>query len=487
VTALVLGILVLYPPPHAPTPGIVDVQVVVNTTATPRPINATFWGINVGPNVATSTALADAVSETPARVVRFPGGASGDEFNYTTGTLTNGSGLAKEAAENLTQFVAWCRTINCTPILELPGEIDDPSTAAYYVAYTEATFGIHPLAWEVGNEPALWTHFGLPWSEWNLSQNLTPSPSQYARVVQAYVAAIHAVDPEAPVLGLPGVGTGAFEETNWINATVALNGPNISGVGIHVYPAGPGSASSATLGAFLANASGPRSLAARVAVDRAAIAANLPQRPDLPIFVTEFGTGLANGAFSPFLYSFPSVPYVASELVASLATGVTSAELTQVETPHGGSWVDANGTVFPLYALYSELLPELGPAAVPVALEPGIPGLSAVVTTAGDAGPAEIFVVNANATLAARLNLTGSGLDLGATATQWSWNASTSTPVAVNLARPPSAWTVPPVSVLLLRIDSGLGPTVHATSPPAPMVHPAPPPDRGTVPARRER
>jgi hypothetical protein len=452
VTAIVAGVLVLYPSPSHTPQATVAVEVLVNTTAPPRTINSSFWGFNVGPNDAPTTTLADAASETPARVVRFPGGAAGDELNYTTGTLTNDSGGAVPADENLSQFVAWCRTISCSPILELPGEIDEPATAAYYVAYTEATFGLHPLAWEIGNEPALWTHFGMPWSEWNLSQDLTPSASQYARVVQAYVSAIHKVDPTAPILGLPGVGTGSYDETTWINSTVALNGPNISGVAIHVYPAGAGPPTGANLSEFLANASGPHSLAVRLASDQAAIAAI---RPGVPLYVTELGTGLAAGTYAPFLYTFPDVPFVASEIVATILSGVASVELAQVQTPHGGTWMDGNGTVHSLLALYTQLFPELGPLAVPVQLLPPVPGLAAVATSSGPGGTTELFVVNTNAFLAAQLSLAGSGLNLSSPTTRWSWNSSTGAPVSVDLPGAPATWTVPPVSVLLLKLDGG--------------------------------
>ncbi len=467
VTVLLLVALVILSPSGSTDSGALDVRVAVNQTATARTVNGSFWGINLGLNVASSSTLADAVAQSPVRVVRFPGGAAGDAFNYTVGTVTNDSGVAKPAAENLSQFVAWCRAISCTPILELPGEIDDPSTAAYYVERTEQTYGIRPLAWEVGNEPALWTHFGTPWSHWTVGQQLTPSPSQYARVVRDYVAAIHRVDPTAAVLGLPGVGTGAFQETAWINATLALNGPNVSGVGIHSYPAGPGPGTSATLSQFLANASGPRSLFARLAADRAAVAAALPEHPDLPIYVTELGSASSTGSFASYLYAFPVVPFIASEIVAALTGGAASIELGQVQTPHGGSWMDGDGTVHPLLALYTQLLPILGSSVLPVDLVPSVPGLSAVVTTSGGSGPVELFVVNANATQAMRLDLTSSGLPLGSPSTRWTWNSSTSTPIAADLTNVPTTWTMPPASILLLRLSGGL---VVATAAPEPSV-----------------
>src|SRR4029077_6850449 len=109
-----------------------------------------------------------------------------------------------------------------------PAEIDSPSTAAYDVAYTEQVLQFRPAYWEIGNEPAIWTHFQLPWSEWAPAQNLNATPVQFAQVVQRYVTAIHAVDPSAAIIGLGGVGTGAYGETPWITSTVRLNGPNLS-------------------------------------------------------------------------------------------------------------------------------------------------------------------------------------------------------------------------------------------------------------------
>jgi hypothetical protein len=461
-TAIVAGVLVLYPLPGPPPVPLVRVQAVVDWTAPPHALNGSFWGINIGPNVASSTTLADEVAESPARVVRFPGGTAGDGFNYTSGMLTNATGVAAPADENLTEFVAWCRTVNCSPILELPGEIDAPATAAYYVAYTESTFGLHPVAWEIGNEPALWTHFGLPWNDWNASQLLTPTPLQYARVVQAYVVAIHAVDPTAPILGLPGVGTGAFQETSWLNATIAVNGPNISGVAIHVYPAGAGPGSSATLSEYLENASGPSSLGPRIAADEAAISEG---RPGLPLYITELGTSLASGSFAPFLYSFPSVPFLASELVTAALSGVASADLSQVQTPHGGTWADGNGNVHPLLTLYTELLPQLGSSAFPVSLTPAVPGLFAMATSSSPGGPVELFVVNANSTTDVVLDLAGAGLNASAGATRWSWNSSTSTPIVVTLPSAPATWNVPDVSVLLVKTNGGAGVDVPAHAP----------------------
>lgn len=466
---LLAAALILYGPGPSAGGGEVPVALSLAPGAAPTPIPSTFWGANVGLSLSADAALTQAVERSPVHVIRYPGGAAGDAFNFTSGLVTNDSGVAHPAVENLSEFVAWCRSVACAPILELPGEIDSPATAAYYVAYTEATFHLKPIAWEIGNEPALWTHFGFGWTSWSLAQHVAPTPVQYAQEVRAYIVAIHRVDPTAPILGLPGVGTGAFQETAWVNATVALNGPNVSGIGIHVYPAGPGPGSSPTVSQFLQNASGSRSLGARVLADQQAIAAADPARPDLPVYVTELGTGSVSGSFAPYLYSFPTVPFIASEIVAAIASGVASVELTQVATPHGGSWMDGNDSTHPLLALYAELLPLLGNYSWPLALTPSMGGLYALVTTAGPSGRATLLVVNANATTTALVDLASSGLDLASSGQRWLWAPTSPGPLVAPLSNVPDHWTVAPTSLLLIQFTAGLLPATHPAGPRSPV------------------
>src|SRR5690348_17189686 len=162
---------------------------------------------------------------------------------------------------------------------------------------------------------------------------------------------MRAVDPAVRVLGLPGVGTGAFGETTWIAATVAVNGPNLSGVGIHVYPAGSPPAGPATVAQFYADFASVRAVAARVPADRATVDVTCP-RCSVPILITEFGTGIQGGSFDPFTVGFEEVPYVATELVQAMTLNVSQADLFQFQSPRGGAWEDENGSIHPLYALY---------------------------------------------------------------------------------------------------------------------------------------
>ena len=466
--AIVAVLVVLSPPVPSFAPVHVALSREPNGSATsPGPY---FWGANVGLNVPVSNALTSAVAGTRIALVRWPGGAAGDALNYTTGVLTNASGAQYKAQMDLPAFVAWCRSVSCHALLELPGEIDDPATAASYVRYTESSLGFFPAYWEVGNEPAIWTHFGIPWSQWNASQALNATPATYAVMLHAYLAAIHRVDPAAAVLGLPGVGTGMTGEPAWIAATIAENGPELSGIGIHSYPAGATTLGNPTPEAFFANTTGPHSLAARLAIDRAVIAAADPSDPSLPICVTELGSGNSPGGSNAYLQGYDNVPFIASELVTALSANVSQVDLSQVQTPQAGAWMDGNGTLRPLYTLYHAWLPELGPIVEPTVADLNAPGLSWTLTTNGSSGPTTLLVVNTNVSVPVDLDVAALGFGPVTPIESWSWNASGAPPIDVHLlGAPPKGWLVPPLGLLMLRIDGAVAPAHAAPLGPSTM------------------
>ncbi|MCI4328952.1 MAG: hypothetical protein L3J86_05145, partial [Thermoplasmata archaeon] len=300
--------------------------------------------------------------------------------------------------------------------------------------------------------PAIWTHFQVPWSRWNGGQDTNATPASYALLVRQYVQAIHRVDPAAPIIGLGGVGTGAYGETSWISATVAENGPNLSAVAIHVYPAGTPPSGTATLAQFFSNATGAHSLAARVPADRAAIRSACLTCTTLALLVTEYGSASSFGSFSQYAFGFPQVPFVASEVIQGLDLNVSQMYLRQVETPHAGSWIDGStGYLHPLYTLYSELLPMLGPIVVPTTVAPADPGVTTVATESVPNGSRTILVDNTNVSTSVTLQL-DSTLEVAGPDIVWSWNQSSAAPVERNgIWNSSTEWTIPPVGILLIH------------------------------------
>lgn len=410
-----------------------------------------FWGANVRVYYPLNTTNAADFNGTPLSFARWPGGAVADEYNLTANVVTHDNGTTYAPRSNITQFAHWCVWVSCRAILQLPGEIDQPATAAFEVAYVEHTVGFHPAYWEIGNEPAQWTHFGFPWARWNTSQATNATPGTYAALVHAYAAAIHRVDAKAALIGLPGVGTGGYNEVSWITATVQRNGPNLSAVAIHVYPAGFVPTTPVTNGSFVASLSGHGSLTYRIPLDRAAVTAACPTCGPIPVLVDELGSGTAGGPYAGWMGGYLDVPYLAAEVVQALQIGVANVDLYSYQGTYNGSLLTPAGSPTMEYPLYAQLLSKLGPGIRSVTLSSPIGPVYAVATVTAAGGSPSLLLVNLNLTTPLRLSLLGSGLPLLGPGSAWSWTRGSGLPRPTpwSLAAP-LLWNVPPASILLL-------------------------------------
>lgn len=427
----------------------------VNWSAPPVNLSAGFWGADVRPYVAIGPTQAGWWTSTPLTSVVWPGGAVADGFNYTSSVITNTGGSTYAAPQTTAQFVAWCREVACDAILQLPGEVNDPALGAYYVEFVEHTLGFHPAYWEIGNEPARWQEFGLPWAQWAATSGLSVSPSSYAGVVHAYIAAVRAVDPTARFVGLPGTGIGASQETTWLSDTVAVNGPNLSAVAIHVYPAGSGSGTP-TLAGFFGSLAGKGSLAYRVPLDRAAVRAACPSCEPIPIFVTESNSGISGGIWDTYMATYPDVPYMAAQLIQAIEVGVANVDVFSFEGAYPGSLFTGTGTSQPIDTLYSTFLSRLGPDAVPTVLGTREQGAFAQVSLSTNGSVASLLLANANASTTLSVSLAGSGFPTVGSAEFWAWNNSASSPVGwIAASGVPMTLSVPPASVLLITAPVG--------------------------------
>lgn len=459
----------------APPAGAVGATLLVpsaTAAGSPTVIGSDFWGANLRPYYSLGSTASSTYRSTGLSVVRWPGGAVADRLNLTANRIYNDNGTFSTPPVNESAFVGWCRAVGCAAVIGLPGEIDSPSTAAYYVAYTEQTLHFTPLYWEIGNEPALWTHFGYPWTGWNESQDRNATPASYAQVVHAYIQAIRAVDPTAQFLGLPGVGQGADGEAGWIRATVAVNGANLSGVAIHVYPAGGNVTGTASLGGFFATLGGSSSLPSRITADRAAITGACATCGPIPILVTELGSGTQGGAYNSYMTGFPDVPYLATEVIQALAVNVSQIDLFAFQATYGGSLLEANGTPSRTAVLYEDLLAHLGPTVATTFQGPTNSGVVGVTTQAANGSGDVVLLANTNLSNAFTVAPTGLPPSTPAAGTLLTWNGTTATPVATAFAAngTPTV-SLPAESVALLILNgsgSSVGPgTANSSSPPA--------------------
>jgi hypothetical protein len=427
-----------------------------------EPISPAFWGIDGNGALSSNASQADAINASPVDYVVWPGGSLGDRYDVLTNQVWSTSGepsTVRVTSEQ--QFVAWCESIGCHAILQVPGEIDNASLAAAIVNYTINKLHFVPAYWEIGNEPALWTEWKVPWPYWGTSQ--TPSRTSamgYADEVATYIAAMRAVNSSLQFIGLPGSGSERTEES-YLNATVEVNGPELSAVAIHVYPAGEGNESGPSLSQFYATIGGATSLTTRVPEDRAAIAAACRGTcGPIPLFVTEFNSGTITGAggWDGYLNGTANVPYVAAEVAEGLNLSLANMDLYDDEsTNYPGAWINATtGAARPVETLYSTLFPLLGTVVQPVSASPGAPrGFAVALTENPSLGTWTLLAANANANETVRLNLSSLAIPTGTLAAHWLWNASSdaaSSPVEGNWTHgSPSLWTVPPASVGLVE------------------------------------
>ncbi len=415
------------------------------------PFYPSLLGVNLRADVPFSSASQSALHATGVGVVRWPGGGDGDRLdplaNGGSGSIFSDTGISTPPATTLAEFVEWCRSVSCRAIVTLPAEIDDPSFAAAIVNYTEHDLGFFPAYWEVGNEPALWTHYAVPWDRWNLSQNLTPTPAEYANLVHTYVGAIRAIDPSTGIIGLGGVGGSASPQSSWISATVSVNGPNLTAIAIHVYPAGSGFPS-ASIPLWFATLQGRSALPHRVESALGSMTRACPSCR-LELLADEFQTGtLLTSATS--LSGGYQAAYIAAEIVQSLTLPLTSLVYYNFQSATPGAWLNSAGEPSAAYVLYRALESDLGGFAQGINLTAAASGLLGAEGGASPGSITSLVLVNTNTTFGFRLNLSAR-FPAASGGTAWLFDGPAALPISETVG-PGGAtgWTVPPASVVIL-------------------------------------
>ncbi|MGA7922773.1 MAG: hypothetical protein WCA77_02220, partial [Thermoplasmata archaeon] len=401
--------------------------------------------------------------------VRWPGGEIADRFDPAalnwSGLIYATDGVPTLPASNTSQFVAWCKSISCQAIITVPAEVDEPSLASDYASYLEQTLDFFPAYWEIGNEPADWSHFGVPWDSWTGEQNITPTPEQYADVVNSYTVAIHSVDPEARIIGLGGVGAGVATEGEWINATMAVNGANLSAVAVHVYPAGNSYANESAAQVF-ATLNGPAALSQRIPKDRGDVAEDCSNCA-VTIVADELGVG-TEAPFAGFATGFGVIPFLAAEYVQGLTLNVTNLDYFTLQLNAPTALLGSTGAVQPVANLFTDFLPELPEAIDGSHVNESGNGLYALagVSENGSTDPT-ILLVNTNTSVAYAVNLTASGFPSRTYVESVTWNSSGPSPITQYLNQPfPLNVVVPPQGLGLWRSESGVPFSVSRLGPP---------------------
>lgn len=266
-------------PTAVPTavPGVLYVDAAQDLGAVDRSV----YGSNFGPWVALRPETLPLAYDAGVTVLRYPGGAWGDQNDLQ--------------AYQIDQLVELARKMGAEPYIHVRFLDSSPGKAAGIVQYANVTKGYNIRYWSIGNEPSLYEAAGEPWTA-----------AAFAAEWRRFAASMRAVDPTIVLVGpethqfngTPNVDPRDSTGADWLRTFLAANGDLVDIVSVHRYPF-PNNAerTSATPAELLADTAEWSELPRRL---RAAVRETTGR--DLPIAITEFNSHWSNsisGATTP--------------------------------------------------------------------------------------------------------------------------------------------------------------------------------------------
>ena len=264
-------------PIPTPRPGVLHVDATVDLGS----INPAVYGTNFGPWVALRPETLPLAETAGVTVLRYPGGAWGDQNDLQ--------------AYQIDQFVDLARKMGAEPYIHVRFLDSSPGIAAGIVQYTNVVNDYDIRYWSIGNEPSLYEAEGEPWNA-----------ADFAAEWRRFALSMRAVDPDILLVGpethqfngTPNVDPQDSTGADWLRTFLDVNGDLVDIVSVHRYPF-PNNArrTSALAEELLANSAEwsqiPRNLrrVVRETTGR-----------DLPIAITEFNSHWSNsigGATTP--------------------------------------------------------------------------------------------------------------------------------------------------------------------------------------------
>ncbi|HEV2316119.1 MAG TPA: hypothetical protein VGV89_00895 [Thermoplasmata archaeon] len=431
-----------------------------------------FWGLvaqtSTSRGILTDSKLDSYLAATPFTWFRYT--MQTDQCNISANVVyTDSGGKISPCGFNISAFKTWCysRTPHCQAIVDLPGENNNPVEDLVMARYIVGQVGFQPNYWSIGNEPMLWTHFGIPWSKWTSSDRSTPTPLEYARDVQRAILAVRSVDPGARFIGIQA---DCECSPTWFQQVVKVDGPNISAIAYHTYPS-TALATRETLPQFYHPLASSANLLTSYSTVRSSIRGWCARCSTLPIFVTEYNAG-PGWAPSNWGGTYANAVFLAASTVQALRANISMLTVFNLQTyashPYGYSLLNGNDVPGPPALLYSTLLDHLAIGTVlrtPVATT--LSNVWSVLSV--DSSTASLLIVNANLAQALPLAL-GKLLPVGALPTVYSWKPGQPLPA---LSHPllSLGLTVPSQGIVLInfaaKLLGPLGPAPAAVAPTA--------------------
>jgi len=448
VVALSVALVVVALSWPAPGPGLATGRPIqyfnatLSVAAAGLPVSPAMFGVGIEADSPLTSDSAALLSATPIHYLRYPDGTAGDAMDLVNGSIyAPGEVGVTPAAVTVADFVSLCRAINCSAIIELPVEINDPGVAAYEVSYIEHTLQFFPAYWELGNEPRNWTCYGVPWVHWVSGCDVATNATEYANSAAAYISSVRQVDPSAQFLGLGGTDGSA-----WVTPLEAKVGPELAGISVHSYVDDllPNS-STVNLQNFFAGLSSANALPNLIGSTRRAIIDQCGSC-STAVFVTEMDSVSFDSPLARYLDSSYNGLFFAAEMTQAFDAQATSVEPFAWTGAESGL-VNESGPGW-RYVIELHFLSHLGDWEHNATVS--APGVYATATTLASA--ASLLLVNTDSDTQVNVTLPTSGWVIGANVTESEWSAATqSMQVEPSTTFDSSVVSLPPLSVVLLQ------------------------------------
>ncbi len=319
-----------------------------------------FWAVSVeggnpDPNTASFKGFLNA---SPFTVLRY-GATWVDEENWSRGCLYSGTSTCEPVQNNVTDYAHLCLSsprYYC--ILGVPAEINNVSTMAYEVEWLQRTTGWEPNCWAIGNEPAVWTHFGIPWKSWQSTDKRTPTAAQFARVAENYTDTLRSIDgPGTCIIGLESNEPISNIESFTNAVTTAV--PNDTAVSFHSYPD-----NECTLDGVKGTTAPITQLLspANLTLTLASYNDSVAYAHGLPVYLQEFNMGHSKTPTScnPFVTGYTDAVFTSAVVAQALTYGVPEFTFFHFDCYTPGCLVnESTGVPTPTYWLYTDLLSQM--------------------------------------------------------------------------------------------------------------------------------
>lgn len=315
------------------------------------------------------------VNATPVRYVRIGGGA--DACNLTTDTNwvagPSGGRESGGCSFNINDTKAWCDSLNpnCVSLVQLPGENNNSGEDANIIHYILVNESFRPTFVAIGNEPdsyGVWTHYGIPWSQWKTTDNSTAKPRAYALDVQGAITAIRSVYFSLRITQPAYVGIEAATGTAaaWFRNISHYDSSLIGAIAYHSYPTNVTGGTQPTLAKYEgALVNGASNLTHTFPLVRAEYLSGCPNGTGTcatpSIQVGEYNGGPGGGA-PTYDSQFPGVTYIASSVCQALETSIpalTYYVLQSRTASFGYAMMNSTTATTPVANLYKQILPWL--------------------------------------------------------------------------------------------------------------------------------